>query len=392
MDLTKESFKLTTTNCFWIIGFTWLLFQIFFLMHFGIVTNYEAEKYISEAETFLKTNSFSSGNFLFYSVEILLIAFSKLTNSFPWFVVLVQLVVNAISIVLFYRLSYYLTRSNSKAFLLTMLFLGMFYYHLYNVHLFTESLYYSFGIVYTYILFTTAALSKKSILKIIFFLSLLYFTRPTGLFFIPATVVFLLFKFYRNRAFALLALSAILSIILVYFLLNFALGSGGEFDFIVTYSEKMIICGVSGVNEKQNIIVPVEKNSVESLWYIITNHTSLFFEMAGRRFIAFWGVIRNYFSAFHNIYIGVYFYSVYIMIFLGFRKLASRFLPEILFLITVIFFITVTVVLSCDEWHNRFIFSLLPFLILMGGGVFITKPGFTEIPRNDSEKYTGSSK
>ncbi len=215
----------------------------------------------------------------FYSIRLkfLIIAFSKITGTFPWLVVLIQMSVNAVSIVLFYKLALSMTKSHFRSFIVTFLFIAMFYYQLYNVHLFTESLYFSFGIIYTYLLFSIPNLSVKNILLLVFGLSVLYFTRPTGLFFIPSTIVFILFKFYRKKALLLLSIFITSGIILLYFLLNFALKSGGEFDFLLPFSHEIIICGVPTIQGQNNIRVPLEKNSVEGLMvYYYPSHISFF--------------------------------------------------------------------------------------------------------------------
>jgi hypothetical protein len=214
-------------------------------------------------------------------------------------------------------------------------------------------------------LFSISKLSFKNILLLLLGLAFLYFTRPTGLFFIPSTIVFCLLKFYRKKAFLLLSLFIVAGVVSLYYLLNFALHSGGEFDFLLPYSKEMVICGVPTVQNNHAIVIPVDKNPIEGLWYIMSHHTSLFFNLAGKRLAAFWGVTRPYYSLFHNLFIGLYFYNSYLLILAGLQKLIRNFLPQTIFFFCNIFFIMITVALSCDEWHNRFLLSMLPFLLLL---------------------------
>ena len=51
-----------------LISFVWLLQNIFIFSQYGIVTRYEATKYIEQATHFLNTGHYTSNNFLFYSV------------------------------------------------------------------------------------------------------------------------------------------------------------------------------------------------------------------------------------------------------------------------------------------------------------------------------------
>ena len=355
-----------------VIGLAWILLQTLLIYRFGIETGFESLKYISEADRLIHTGEYSSGNFLFYTVQIALIAISKLTGSYPWLPVVVQMLVNALSVFLFYKLCFRFTHSKRNATVFTLAFLSMYFYHLYNVYLFTESLFYSFGIIYTYLLFSIKKINLWTGLLLFLGISLIYFTRPTGVFFIPATIVYIIFRFYQRSALLLLSVFGILGLVLLYFLINYALNSGGEFDFLLPYLDERIICGVPTIEGSHRIIVPVEKDSIEGLWYIITHHTSLFLKLSFKRFLTFWGVVRPFYSLPHNIFIAVYFFSIYGLIIYKCKTLISYFRAPTAFFLCLIALVMVTVILSCDEWHNRFIFALLPFFLLMAS---VKKPG-----------------
>jgi len=368
--LRENSFQLQqpTIHYFKIITplvIIWLLMQIFFYKLFGIVTNFEATKYINEAYFFLETGKFTSTNFIFYSTQILLIALCiKLKIDFL-VLVLFQIIMNAISIFCFYKLVFKISNNTIISFFSTLYFLLFFYYHLFNTYLFTESLFFSFSIIYTYFLFTRKEMSVKTLVLILLFLTLLYLTRPTGIFFLPATYLFLVKKFYPKKAIKILIFSGIFAFAGLYLLLNFSLGSGGEFDFLLPYLDERIICGVPTILHAHHIIIPVEKNSIQGLFYIITHHFDLFFTLSMKRLSAFFGIHRSYYSVFHNIFASVYFYLIYLVIIAGIKSLFKKNKAELLFLVTIIAFTAATVMLSCDEWSNRFIFAILPFLLLL---------------------------
>lgn len=356
-----------------VLAITWLAVNLLLYTRFGIVTGFESAKYVEQADLLIAQGNYASGNFIFYSVPIFLIALSKVSGTFPWLVVLLQLVVNAVSVFCFYRLALQLTRSHVASFVATFLLVTMIYYQLYNVYLFTESLYFSFSILYTWLLFRIRKRSAANLALLFCSLALLYFTRPTGVFFVPATILFLVFRFYRRKAWTITAVIAIASVFLLYLLINLALPSGGEFDFLLPYLDERVICGVPTIEQKHAITVPGEKNSVEGLWYVITHHTDLFVRLGARRLAAFFGVVRSHYSFWHNLYVVFYFWPLYLLIILGSIKLTRHFLPETLYLFANIFFIAVTVMLSCDEWHNRFILALLPFFLLLGFTALLAK-------------------
>jgi hypothetical protein len=354
----------------YLLAFFWLAVNSFLLLHNGIETGLESLKYIHQANLFLKNGSFSSGNFVFYSVPILLIAFAVKTGLGYGFVVIVQLILNGISVYCFYQLVRKLTGSQKLAFFYTIAFLGMIYYQLYNIYLYSESLFFSLSIIYTYILFCTDRYRINTWISLLIVLCLLYLTRPVGIFFIPATFFYLLFRFYRSKALLILVISVVIFLPVFYFLLNYSLGSGGELNFLLPYEQEHIICGVSTVNISHQIDIPGEKNSIGGLVYLITNHWDLFSRLAVRRLISFVKLTRPFYSQLHNLFLAVYFYSLYFLIIAGIRKMTKNFLAEFVFMWLIIFLTTFTVILSCDEWHNRFMLAILPFILFLSAAVF----------------------
>src|SRR5688500_14672738 len=85
-----------------LLGCFWLTINLVSFSLFGIVTGFEASKYIRQANLLLAEGHFESGNYIFYSIPVLIIAFSKATGSFPWLVVVLQLMVSALSLFYFY--------------------------------------------------------------------------------------------------------------------------------------------------------------------------------------------------------------------------------------------------------------------------------------------------
>lgn len=355
------------------LGLCWVLMQLFLLRQFGVHTTLEAAKYIEQANLLLEFGSLASGNFLFYSVQILLIAVAIKLGAGFWVVVLVQLLANAASLLLFYKLVYKLTRHPIVAFTASSLLLCMVYYQLYNVYLYTESLFFSLTIVYTFVLFQNKKWKLPRVLSVLFVLLLLIFTRPTGVLFIPPTIFFLIFRHGQKRIPLLLGLSLIAGLLVFYLLLDAILNSGGELNFLLPYVEEHVICGVPLAQQPHIINAPENANSVKGLWFIVSKNRELFLRLAGKRLVAFWGVQRPYYSFLHNAFVAVYFYSLYILILFGLRRMLKAHRAESTFCLSYIFLVMLTVMLSCDEWHNRFLYSLLPLLLLMATGIFARK-------------------
>jgi len=155
-------------------------------------------------------------------------------------------------------------------------------------------------------------------------------------------------------------------------ILNAALGSGGEYDFILPFISENIICGVPSFSDLRNFQHDSYENSVYGLLSYIIGHFPQFMKLCWLRSIAFWGLVRNYFSNSHNIFLGIFFYPVYVFsiyqVISGFRKNKTA----SIYFISIITLYWLTVMLTCDDWHNRFFLTISPYLILLAAPV-ITK-------------------
>src|SRR5436190_6254001 len=128
---------------------SWLIMQGLLFYKNGILTGFESGKYIEEAHNLINQGKLSSPNFWLYAVQIFLIAASLKLNAGFVLVVIVQLFVNALASFCFYKLSEKFS-NQSTAFLCTLLLILNFPFQAFNTYLFTESLFYSFLIIFSY--------------------------------------------------------------------------------------------------------------------------------------------------------------------------------------------------------------------------------------------------
>jgi hypothetical protein len=351
--------------------FLWALVQALLFHHNGIVTNFEADKYITEAHLFIDTGKFYSPNYWLYSTEIfLLMAAIKLKIGFIW-IVLIQLLLNLAATGMFYKLSLRFLQDRALAFFATTLFIVNILYQVYNTYLFTESLFYSLSIIFSCYLLLIDKLSIKKIAVIALLLCILCITRPTGILFFPAASIYLFLRFISKISMAakLLILTATTAVFL--FILDKLLGVGGSLDFMYPFRTENIICGVptTGVH----IDSLPNGNSLGGLLYYITHNPQQFLRLSWLKSKAFFGMRRSYYSSGHNIYMMVFYYPFYILSAIGviknFKK--RKYMMVYILLIMVLFW--VTTLLTCDDWHNRFILTITPWFFLLGISAFSKK-------------------
>jgi hypothetical protein len=338
--------------------------QVLIFFHFGIETGFEARKYIEQAQVLLNTGKVSTPNFWLYSTEIFLIAAAiKLKTGFVS-VVIVQLLFNALATFSLYKFCRAIS-NGTTALVVVLLFIFNFPLQTFNSYLQTESLFYSFTVLFSCYLLQLKHLTFKNALVILLFLLLISFTRPIGLLFIPPTFLYLFFRFFKGL-FVWLKI-CITGIVTICFLvvLNSALGSGGELDFMLPFRDERIICGVPTLPHFVNIKTSDNPNSVFGLLYYIIHNPEQFLHMAWDRSKAFFGLFRSYYSFGHNLYLGIYFFPLYILGFFSLKKWLQKNSWLLLYCIAVITVNWITVILTCDDWHNRFFLSVAPYIYIL---------------------------
>jgi hypothetical protein len=278
------------------------------------------------------------------------------------FAVAVHLLLNLAATFTFYR---YITTLFSPAVALagTMLLLLNFPLQQFNSFLQTESIFYSLTIMLSCYVLRQRSLTLRNGLIILGLLLLVSITRPTGLLFFPAVFLYLFFRFFRGIAFGWKIGIVAAAFAIFLFALNLALGSGGELDFLLPYREEHIICGLP-------TLVPGTSSAGDgnSLWGLlgyVTSHFGQFMHLAALRLTAFFGLIRSYYSPVHNIYLGVYFFSIYIGVVLSLGYWKKHHAWELLYFISIIFLMCATAMLTCDDWHNRFYLTIHPYINLL---------------------------
>jgi hypothetical protein len=342
----------------------WTIIHILLLFHFGIKTNGESIKYISEANNLIKGQGLSSPSFWMYITQIFLILTSiKLKLGYE-FVVVIQLLFSLLATLSIYKLATFLF-SSKIGFFATIWFLFNLPLHQFNTFLQTDSLFYSFTIIYSCYLLQVKGLSLKVVAIVLLALILLSLTRPTGLFFFPATFLYLYLRFFNSIRLSYKLVSIVIISAIFFYFLNAAVGSGGELDFMLPARDERIICGVPTLHYFVKINETENGNSLYGLFYYITHNFSQFSRLAFERSIAFFGIIRSYYSIAHKIYLILLFFPIYFMFILSIKYWIKKKPFILLYFVCLIFLTWVTVILSCDDWHNRFYLTISPYMVIL---------------------------
>lgn len=356
-------------NHFIFLLFSWILVQGFLFWQNGIVTGLEAEKYITEANYFLQYGTFTSNNYYLYSTQIfLIVTVTKLHLGYT-IIVIIQFLLNLLATLMFYKLAVSFLARPLIALIVTFLFIINFPYQAYNSFLFTESIFYSLTIIYSSYILRLNKITLKNLLYLLLFLTLLIITRPTGVLFFAATALYLFFRFMSHLSLLYKMLIISGSVVIFLLAINTMLQTGGSLDFMLPFEKENIICGVNTINKAE--IKTLEKgNSLQGIVYYIFNNEQQFLKLAKLKTISFFGMIRSYYSHYHNAYLILFFYPFYVLSIWGILKKIQLKDKRIIYMVSIIMLYWITTLLTCDDWHNRFILTISPFLFLLGFAAF----------------------
>ncbi|MEO6136854.1 MAG: hypothetical protein ABIP35_16995 [Ginsengibacter sp.] len=352
-----------------ILLIVWAIIQSWLLLKNGIVTNLEATKYINEANHFLETRDFSAPNFYLYSTQILLIAAAIKIKAGFISVVIIQWILNLLATFMLYKLALIFLKKEWLAFLATAIFIIDIPYQHYNSYLYTESIFYSLTIIFSSYLLRIKKLNIDTISFIAIMLLLLSITRPTGILFFTATAIYLFFRFLYRITFIYKTLITVGTLIIFLAVIDQMLQTGGNFNFMLPFEKENIICGVNTTSEV-SIKTIHESNSLKGIVYYIANNEEQFFRLARLKTIAFFGFTRDYYSSAHNWFLILFYYPFYLLSIVGIWKKIKQKDKSLLFMISIIILYWITTLLTCDDWHNRFILTVFPFFFLTGLAAF----------------------
>jgi hypothetical protein len=355
--------KLTQKSNLFLLLIVWAIVQGIFIYSHGIIAAGEAEKYISEAHTFLNTGTLSATNYWFYFTQIFLLAIAFKTGMGFVFVLIIQLIFSAWATYAFYRLAASIF-SIQIAFIGTLLFLLNYPLQEWSVYMQTESLFHSFTIIFTAWLLQISKLNLRHLITIAFSVILISITRPTGLFFVPAIVLYLFFAFFKAINTRLKIGIVAAAGIAFLWLMNAVIGSKGEWDFMLPYLDERIICGVPTLNHNVAIKIIPDGDSIYGLFYYIVHNFEQFSRMAFLRSKAFFGLLRSYYSTSHNIFLAAFFYPIFAAALLSLKWWVKNSGYKLLYFSTLLLMTWGTTLLTCDDWHNRWFLSISPWVIL----------------------------
>lgn len=344
----KKLVNILTNNSFIFLGLLWVLVQVILYLYYGFVVDFEGLKYQDDAQQLLSSFSFNTER-LFYSFYPIIISFFLKIKVGLKGVLFVQLLINAWATSRFYKLVESIFLNKYLANVLTAILILTFQIQIWNFHLYTESLFVSGIIIFSYYLLTQDLLITRNIIKLSLLLIILSFLRPTGILLLFPTITYLVFIYKSGVKIKYRIIPWIMAIILIIGA-NLIYSTGHFLNYTRTaYINSWVIWGYDGFG-----------NMHSSIWILG------FVKLVLYRILYYFSMLRPYYSNIHNL-LAISFYPVYALSLIGIIPFWKKNRTSFLYVITTISFFSIFTILTFANWHGRFIVPILPFVILLSG-------------------------
>jgi hypothetical protein len=346
-------------------AFMWLISTLIYLSIHGVVTELEAAKYIAEANLFLDTGSFSAPRFYFYCATIFILAFAIKMNIGMFGAFIIQAFLNLFAFLFFHKALTKIFQSSFTPILIIFYLLAFSPYQSWVVFLYTESVFFSAVLILISVLILYKPVNLKNILFIIMALCFTFISRPLGILF--GVGVYLYFFYTAEKKWKIIiACSSVLGIMISYFFINAVFLSVHDWTITQGFEEESIICDLPASPPYQKLNLDKTGSPVYQLWYYLSHNFSHFLRFAGIKLQYFFLMTRDYYSSFHNYFLLLNVIPVYLLAVCSFFTRKQYFSREIIVFITsTILIYAFTIVIQCDDYHNRFILSIYPLFVLL---------------------------
>jgi hypothetical protein len=352
-------------NGYLFIILLWFLFEVIWYLCFGVHFELESEKYIYEARYILQNHGFSQFRYLFYFSTIAVIAFSYAINIGLYGALFIILLINLLSYLYFFKALQRLFTDGLSPYLIIGFLLSFWPYQSWSLYLYTECMFYSAVLLLFAHLILFRRLSFKFLVAAFFILFLLVLSRPLGILFVLPTLLFIFFKLSKRQQLFFYG-AVVLFLALMNFVVQVVFTTTSDWNMVRALTEDSIICDMPRNAGNAQLDLSQNPNQLYQLVYYISHNFSHFAGLAVTRLRYFFTMVRSYYSTAHNLYLVVILVVLYGSIVGGIKRIFKS-MPVSLgvFIFSSIIMFSMAIAFQCDDYHNRFFLTLVPFLVTM---------------------------
>ncbi len=337
--------------------------QTLLFIKFGVVTQNEAAKYVSEGTLLATEGKLSHIKYFFYIPVISLVWLCKTLHISLFFAVLIQVILSGIAQFCFYKLCRSLT--SYKAAFITSLFLALFFpLQSWNFHLYSDSILISLSLVYLWFFYQYDRYQlSRHLLLALGVLVLITFSRPHGLLFIPPAILYLVFRKQSRKTLFINMGICVLLTGLMFLAALVIFSGGGDMDAMKPFIEEHIICFVPTATGDSNLILINSGSQMYDLWYYITHNPLHFLKLTGLKILSFFNLTRPWYTPINNYLLIVLMVPLYTSFLFGLKKFIKTNRSFALLVIGLLLLYPFGMTLQCDDWHSRFTMAIIGALL-----------------------------
>ncbi len=343
-----------------LIGFSWLLIQIFILKYLGINDQEESIKYISLADQWVKGNRNFNLHNLFYSGYISIHILLRSLGLPPKSMYAVQLLLSVLAVYYFTKILCLILHSRFAIVTSVILYATCYVIQQWVSILFTDSVFSSLLIIATYFLLAEQKSNRNKWIYWIFLIGLPFF-RPVGFLFILLACFHWIILSPGKNIWRLLISCAFLLFIGIMIYNTFE--QPDSYYYPLHNIQANVICGYPGNLLKYRKIPYQEGMSVLS--YLVHNPGMTTRLIIARTYKVF-SMGRPYFSPAHNILLFVSTFVYYILALIGMAEIIRKKERKLYFLIAGILLFSFPLIIFCIEWSGRFSLPVICYVLIMG--------------------------
>jgi hypothetical protein len=352
------------------VSVIYFLASAVFLFQYGIQLSGEAEKYIDNAHRIMNFEELRNGIFgvFYYSYSIIVTFFIKFSINLNA-VAIFQILLSFIAATYLYKLLINITANKTIAFVFFIAYLFCYPIQKWNFFLYSESLHVSLVTIGTYIFHKAVTdINRPNLIKLGIIIIAIFFSRPVGIIFLIAVVMVMMIWAINNKKKS------------VFFVLLACFIAGAIAVFyspITTYinpdsiRRMEVICQVSEKGEELPY-TEFNRTGLGTAFKVIKNDIGFgnFISNGGKKLLAFFGMCRSYYSTANNSFLILYWLLYPFAIIGTFSKQGRSFNYIRLLALFYVLITSVALIFTCDDWANRFIAPVFPFIILLAAAGF----------------------
>ena len=360
------------------IAFAYFLTTFLFLFYFGVNDAGEAFKYLLDAKSIAEGRKLNYGEFSYFFItySLFLSLFIKLKISL-WVVAIFQILLSYLAAYNLYKL---IIERSSNHFLSILIF--FFYLFCYSIQKWVFFIY-SEGVHTSLVIigfcFFVKLLYKYSLKNLFLFIVLaiaVITTRPVGILFLLAAFLSVVVFWYAKKKYKMLGISLIFGISFCVAVLNSPVRYFINPDSLTRME---LICMVPQKDIKGDYS-QFNRTGLIGAFKVVKNDIgfSNFFKAGFKKLALFFGFVRPYYSIKNNIFLALnWLFYPFALVGIFFNR-QKEFSVIKTFSISILLATALGIFVTCDDWSNRFIAPVFPFVIILGiiGVSFIKKKFF----------------